>query len=86
VDNNRIIPEYEVKGLNYGIMNAIAVFFFPGVRRLVFYKRIAVAAPFLYFWYSWGYGFGRDQVWVRSRNIIENWERDMGIRNFQTGF
>ncbi len=79
------IPTYEKKGLNYGIINAIAIYFFPGVRRLVFYKRAAVALPFFFLWMNWGYNYGRDIAFVSTRNIIENWERDMGIRHFQTG-
>jgi hypothetical protein len=75
-----------MKGFNYGLINGIAMFFFPGVRRLVFYKRLAISFPFFYYWYNWGYGFGRDLMWVRGRNIIENWERDLGLRHFQTGF
>jgi hypothetical protein len=36
--------------------------------------------------------FGLDVIYnifiklILARNIIENWERDMGLRNFQTGF
>ena len=79
------IPTYEKKGFNYGLLNALAIFFFPGVRRLVFYKRALIALPFLYGWMHWGYNYGRDIAFVSTRNIIENWERDMGIRHFQTG-
>jgi hypothetical protein len=79
------ITTYDKKGFNYGLINAVAIYFFPGVRRLVFYKRIPIALTFLYFWMHWGYNYGRDIAFVSSRNIIENWERDMGFRNFQTG-
>ncbi len=80
------IPNYEKKGFQYGLINAFFIYFAPGVRRLAFYKRIPITIPFLVFWSNWGYNYGRDLAFVSSRNYIENWERDMGFRHFQTGF
>jgi hypothetical protein len=66
-----------------GALNGAAVFFFPAIRRLQLHKRIPVASLFVFYWCNWGYHYGRDVCFVRSRNLIENWERDMGIRHFQ---
>jgi hypothetical protein len=66
-------------------MNGIAVFFFPAIRRLPLYFRLPISSLFVYFWSNWGYNYGRDYVYVKTRNVIENWERDMGLRNFQIG-
>jgi hypothetical protein len=85
VESLDYIPTYEKKGFNYGLINGMAIFFFPGVRRLVFYKRALIALPFFYGWVNWGYNYGRDIAYVSSKNIIESWERDMSIRHFQTG-
>jgi hypothetical protein len=66
-----------------GVLNGFAMLFFPGVRRLPLYKRLPIASFFVFIWSNWGYHYGRDLILVRSRNLIENWERDMGIRHFQ---
>lgn len=72
-------------GFGYGVFNASCVFFFPAIRRFALYKRVPVACLFLAYWMNWGYHYGRDLVLVKTRNLIENWERDHGIRNFQLG-
>lgn len=66
------------------MLNGFLIFFAPGVRRLAMYKRVPIASLFVFYWANWGYHYGRDQTWVRIRNTLENWERDMGLRNFQT--
>lgn len=67
----------------YGVMNGIAAFFFPGVRRLALWKRLPISFFFVFLWSNWGYHYGRDIVLIKSRNFIEHWERDMGLRNHQ---
>jgi hypothetical protein len=72
-------------GLFFGLVTGAAMFVLPAVRRLPLYKKLPFIGVAIYFWHNWGYNYGRDLVWVKNRNIIEGWERDMGIRNFQTG-
>jgi hypothetical protein len=79
----QFIDEYERKGLFMGVGTGFATFFFPAIRRLPIYFRLPVAGLGCFYFCNWGYNYGRDLVWVRCRNIIENWERDMGLRNFQ---
>ncbi len=66
-----------------GVLNGIVVYFFPAIRRLPFYKRLPVASLFVFYWSNWGYHYGRDVVLVQTRNVIENFERDMGFRHPQ---
>ena len=66
-----------------GVMSGIAMFFFPAIRRLVIYKRLPIAFIPVFLLSNWGYHYGRDLVLIKTRNLIENWERDVGVRNFQ---
>jgi hypothetical protein len=68
-----------------GFLNGVALFFFPGVRRLAIYKRLPIAGIVAFWWFNWGYHYGRDLVYHKTRLAVENWERDMGLRNFQLG-
>jgi len=79
----KFVDEYERKGMFLGVLSGIAVFFFPAVRRLPLYKRLPISSLFVFFLSNWGYHYGRDLVLIKSRNLIENWERDMGLRHFQ---
>jgi hypothetical protein len=67
----------------YGVSNGFVALFLPGIRTLAFYKRIPIASLFVLYWCNWGHNYGRDLVLVKSRNFIENWERDNGLRQFQ---
>jgi hypothetical protein len=66
-----------------GVLSGFAVFFFPAIRRLALYKRLPISTAFVFLWSNWGYHYGRDLVLIKTRNLIENWERDMGIRHHQ---
>jgi hypothetical protein len=79
------IDAYERKGLFIGMTNAFVLFFFPAIRRLPLYYRIPIASLSCYLWCNWGYNYGRDLVLVKTRNVIQNWERDYGLRHWQTG-
>jgi hypothetical protein len=79
----KFVDEYENKGLFWGTLSGVVALFFPGIRRLAFYKRLPFAFGLCYFWAKIGYNYGRDVLLVKTRNVIENWERDMGIRHFQ---
>lgn len=87
-----MIEEYEYKGIGYGVAHATVMYFLPGIRLLPWYRRIIIPLIVFAFWKKWGYNLGRDFVFVKGkkiikkgRGIIENWERDFGIRNNQTG-
>jgi hypothetical protein len=43
------------------------MFFAPGIRRLQVYKRIPIALFFTGLWMNWGYNYGRDLVWIKSK-------------------
>ncbi len=60
------------------------MFFFPGIRRLPFYARFPISLVFVYGWMNWGRNYGRDLVRTHTRSFIENWERDVGVRHWQT--
>lgn len=68
-----------------GLLNGLAFFFAPGVRRLAFYKRIPIAILPFAFWFHWYNSFARDQMMVIGKTMMENWERDSGARHYQTG-
>lgn len=79
------IDEYERKGLIMGMLSGTVLFFFPAIRRLSIYKRLPLSIVMAFYWYNLGWNYGRDYVFVKTRNHVENWERDLGIRHFQTG-
>jgi hypothetical protein len=66
-----------------GVFSGFTLFFFPAIRRLPLYKRLPVSFFAVFLLSNWGYHYGRDLILIRTRNLIENWERDMGIRHFQ---
>jgi hypothetical protein len=63
-----------------------SIFFFgPAIRRLPFYKRLPIALLPGFMIYSWFNNFAKDQLMVIGKTMIENWERDLGSRHYQTG-
>lgn len=81
----RLIEEYQKKGFRYGLMVSVGFLFFPGVRKLQFYKRIPFAIVPGVMLYNWYYRFSMDTVMVLGKNYVENWERMIGQRHYQTG-
>ena len=60
-------------------------FFAPAVRRLAFYKRVPIAVFPGFLIFKWFENFAKDQLMVIGKTMIENWERDLGSRHYQTG-
>jgi len=62
-----------------------SIFFFgPAIRRLPLYKRLPIAVFPGYLVYCWFTNYAKDQLMVIGKNYLENWERDIGARHYQT--
>ena len=80
----RHCDKYEKLGLELGIFFGTVVMLLPGIRKLPFYTRIPIGMGMLAFCVRWGKNYGKDLTAMRFNPMIETFEREKGIRNFQT--
>ena len=78
--------KYQKMGLQLGMLFGAGFYFAPGIRRLPFYFRIPAAGGMFMYMFNFGRNYGRDVLYVRTKPMIENYERYSGIRHNHTGY
>ena len=76
------VPKYQLRGFKYGLLTSTLTFlFFPVVRRQTFLRRAGFSMIPMYFFMSWGYTWGHENMWRRAKEVVVTYEIMAGTRS-----